>query len=122
MNWVGSSNTVCAEITKKRLESQLKTIKLHRIITKVRKVICFTHTNHFFDSREWYAVRNFITFFLFVRLCMKFNTIFAFIKLSFSKIILTSFNFANIRLSRILYKTLSRSLFKSRMRLKKGLP
>ena len=39
-----SSNTVCAENTQKRLESQLKIIKLHKIITKVYKVICFTHT------------------------------------------------------------------------------
>ena len=39
-----SSNTVCAENTKKRLESQLKTMKLHRTITKVHKTICFIHT------------------------------------------------------------------------------
>ena len=35
----------------------------------------------------WNAVRDFITFFSFVRLCMKFNTFFAFIKLSFLKAI-----------------------------------
>ena len=33
----------------------------------------------------WKAVRAFITFFSFLRLCMKFNSFFAFIKLSFSK-------------------------------------
>ena len=40
---------------------------------------------------------------------MKFNTFFEFIKLSFSKIILTSFNVANIRLQRILHSTLKQS-------------
>ena len=55
----------------------------------------------------WNAVRAFITFFSFVRLCMKFHTFFAFIKLSFSKIILRLM-LQVIRLSRILHKTLSR--------------
>ena len=39
---------------------------------------------------------------------MKFNTSFAFIKLSFAKIILTLYDVANIRLLRILRKTLPR--------------
>ena len=43
----------------------------------------------------WNAVRNFITFFLFIRLNVKFNTFFAFIKLYFPKLILTSYNNAN---------------------------
>ena len=34
---IGGSNTVCTENTDKRLESQLKIIELHRIITKVHK-------------------------------------------------------------------------------------
>ena len=55
----------------------------------------------------WNAVRDFITFFSSVRLCMKFHTFFAFIKLSFSKIILHLI-MQVIRLSRILHKTLSR--------------
>ena len=38
----------------------------------------------------WNAVRDFITFFSFARLCMKFNTFFVFINLSFLKAILTS--------------------------------
>ena len=41
---MGSSNKACAENTEKRVELQLKTIKLHRIITKVHKIKCFTHT------------------------------------------------------------------------------
>ena len=36
----------------------------------------------------WNAIGDFITFFLFIRLCMEFNTFFAFIKLSFSEIFL----------------------------------
>ena len=36
------------------------------------------------------AVRDFITFFSFVRICMKFITFFEFIKLSFLKTIITS--------------------------------
>ena len=43
------------------------------------------------------SVRDFITF-SFVRVCMKFNTFFAFIKLSFLKTILTSYNVSIIRL------------------------
>ena len=39
-----SSNTVGAANTKKRLESQLKTRKLHRIMIKIHEFICFTHT------------------------------------------------------------------------------
>ena len=50
---------------------------------------------------------------------MKFSTFFAFIKLSFPKIILTSYNVANIRLLRILHKTLSRTSFKSTCVLKR---
>ena len=38
----------------------------------------------------WIAVGDFINFCSFVRLCMKFNTFFAFINLSFLKAILTS--------------------------------
>ena len=54
---MGGSNTVCAETTEKRIESQLKSIKLHRIIIKVYKIICFTHTkfhqlSFFFDPRQ----------------------------------------------------------------------
>ena len=56
----------------------------------------------------WNAVRDFIIFFSFVRLYMKFNTFFAFIKLSFLKTILTSYNVSIIRLLRIPHKTLSR--------------
>ena len=67
----------------------------------------------------WNAVRDFITFILFVRLCMEFNTFFVFIKLSFSKIILTSYNFANIILPAILYKTLSTPSFKNAFVLKR---
>ena len=58
MNWVESSNTLCANDTEKRLELPLKTIKLHhRIITKVHKIICFTHTKTptpaiIFDPRQ----------------------------------------------------------------------
>ena len=52
-------------------------------------------------ERVWNAVRGFITFFSFVRLCMKFNTFFAFIKLSFLKIILTSHNISIIRKSQV---------------------
>ena len=60
------------------------------------------------------AVREFINFFSFVRICMKFNTFLAFIKLFFfQKTIITLYNVANIRLSRILHKTLSKPLFKS---------
>ena len=55
----------------------------------------------------WDAVRDFITLFLSIRYCMKFNT-FPFIKVSFRNIILTSYNFANVRLLRILHKTFSR--------------
>ena len=56
---MGSSNTVCAKNTEKKLESQLKTIKLHRIITKVHKTICFTRTKIstpalFFDPPKKY--------------------------------------------------------------------
>ena len=43
MNWE-SSNALCVENTDKRLESQLKTIKLHRIKIKVHKIKCFTRT------------------------------------------------------------------------------
>ena len=42
-NRVEISNTVFAENAEKRLESRLKTIKLYGIITKVHKIICFTH-------------------------------------------------------------------------------
>ena len=53
-------------------------------------------TQKFFKAqklyRVWNDVRDFITFFSFVRLCMKFNTLFAFIILSFLKTILTSYN------------------------------
>ena len=59
------------------------------------------------------AVRDFITFFSFVRLCMKFNTFFAFIKLSFLKTILTSYNVSIIRLLRIPCKAVSRTLFRA---------
>ena len=62
--------------------------------------------------RVWDTVRDFITFFSFMRLCMKFNTFFAFIKLYFPKIIFTSYNVANIRLLHILHKTFSRPSFK----------
>ena len=61
----------------------------------------------------WNVARDFITFFSFLRLCMKFNTFFAFIKLYFSKIILTLYDVVNIRLLRIINKTLSRLSFKS---------
>ena len=52
-----SSKTVCAENTEKRLKSYLKTLKLHRIIIIVYKIICFTHTKLstpaiFFDPHE----------------------------------------------------------------------
>ena len=57
----------------------------------------------------WNTVRDFITFFGFIKLCMKFNTFFGFIKLSFPKIILT-LNVSNIRLLHILHKSLSRPL------------
>ena len=63
----------------------------------------------------WNAVRDFS----FIRLCLKFNTFFEFIKLHFSEIIFTSFNVANIRLSCILHKTLSRPSFKSAYVLKR---
>ena len=49
---------------------------------------------------------------------MNFNTFFAFINLSGYK----TFNVANVRLSHILPKTLSRPSFKSSCGLKKGLP
>ena len=52
---------------------------------------------------------------------MKFNTFFAFMKLSFSKKILTSNNNANIRLLRIQHKT-ALTIAKKRIRLKKVLP
>ena len=65
------------------------------------------------DKYLWNAVRDFITFFSFVRLRMKFNTFFAFIKFSFLKTILTSYNVSMTRLSRIPHKTLSRPSFKS---------
>ena len=67
----------------------------------------------------WNTVRGFVTFFSFVRLCMKFNTFFAFIKLSFLKTILTSYNVSIIRLLRIPHKTLSRRSIKSACVLKK---
>ena len=52
-------------------------------------------------------------YFIFIyKICMKYNTFSAFIKLSFPKIILTSYNVANIRLLRILHETLSRLSFK----------
>ena len=70
-------------------------------------------------ERVWNAVRGFITFFSFVRLCMKFNTFFAFIKLSFLKTILTSYNVSITRPSLIPHKTLSRPSFKSARVLKK---
>ena len=55
----------------------------------------------------WSAVR--VYYFLFIwRLSMKFSTFFLFIKLCFSKVILTSFNVTKIRLLRILHNTLSR--------------
>ena len=50
---------------------------------------------------------------------MKFNTFLTFIKLSFPKIMLSSYIVANIRLLCILHKTLSRQ---KRMHLIKGLP
>ena len=68
----------------------------------------------------WNAVRDFIIFFSFVRLYMKFNTFFAFIKLSFLKTILTSYNVSIIRLLRIPHKTLSRPSIKSACVLKKA--
>ena len=61
---------------------------------------------------------DFITFFSFLRLCMNFNTFFAFMNLSGYE----TFNVANVRLSHILPKTLSRPSFKSSCGLKKGLP
>ena len=61
----------------------------------------------------WNAVRDFISFFSFVRLCMKFNIFFAFIKLSFLKAILTSYNVSITRLLRIPHKTLSRPSIES---------
>ena len=39
--WKVHYNTACAENTEKRVESQ---VKLHRIIAKVNKIICFNHT------------------------------------------------------------------------------
>ena len=58
--------------------------------------------------------------FLFIcKTLYNFNTFFAFIQLSFLKIILISFNFANIIISYILHKTLSRSSFKSAWILKR---
>ena len=65
------------------------------------------------DQNIWNAVRDFITFFSFLRLCLKFNTFFAFTKLSFLKTILTSYNVSIIRLLRIPHKTLSRPSIKS---------
>ena len=59
------------------------------------------------------AVRNFITFLSFIRLCVKFNTFFAFIKLSFLKTLLTSYNVSIIRLLCIPHKTLSGPSIKS---------
>ena len=60
-----------------------------------------------------------MTFFLFVRLCLKFNTFFAFTKLSFLKTILTAQHVSIIRLLRIPHKTLSRPSIKSACVLKK---
>ena len=71
------------------------------------------------ETKLWNAVRVFITFFSVVRLCMKFNTFFEFIKLSFLKTILTSYNVSVIRLLRIPHKTLSRPSIKSACVLKK---
>ena len=76
-------------------------------------------TEQLLSKLVWNTVRDFITFFSFVRFCMKFNTFFTLVKLYFSKITLTSFNVANIRLSHILHKTLSRPSFKSAYILKK---
>ena len=57
----------------------------------------------------WNVVRDFITFFSFVRLCRKFNTLFVFIV-------------SIIRLSCIPHKALSRPWIKRACALKKGLP
>ena len=65
------------------------------------------------DSFLWNAVRDSITFFPFVRHCMKFNTFFAFIKLFFLKAILTSYNVSVMRLLHIPHKTLPRPSFKA---------
>ena len=65
------------------------------------------------DSFLWNAVRDSMTFFRFVRLCMKFNTFFAFTKLSFLKAILTSYNVSVMRLLRIRHKTLPRPSLKA---------
>ena len=70
-------------------------------------------------SVVWNAVRDFITFLSFVRLCMKFNTFFAFIKLSFLKTILASYNVSVIRLLRTPHNTLSRPSIKIACVLKK---
>ena len=50
----------------------------------------------------WNAIRDFITFFTFIKLWMKFNTFFAFIKFYFQKIILTLYTVKNIRFFRLL--------------------
>ena len=64
-------------------------------------------------KRVWNAVWGFITFFSFVRVCMKVNTFFAFIKLSFLKTILRIMSQLPIRFLRIPRKTLPRPLFKA---------
>ena len=71
------------------------------------------------ETKLWSAIRTFMTFFSVVRLCMKFNNFFEFIKLSLLKTILTSYNVSVIRLLRIPHKTLSRPSIKSACVLKK---
>ena len=59
-------------------------------------------TEQLLSKLVWNTVRDFITFFSFVRFCMKFNTFFTLVKLYFSKITLTSFNHSHKK--RIVWK------------------
>ena len=89
------------------------------LLTYIINYWCNLHISNANFQNLWNAVRDFITFFSFARLCMKFKTFFVFIKLSFLKTILTSYNVSIIRLSHIPHKTLSRPSIKSACVLKK---
>ena len=89
------------------------------LLTYIINYWCNLHISNANFQNLWNAVRDFITFFSFARLCMKFKTFFVFIKLSFLKTILTSYNVSIIRLLHILHKTLSRPSFTSACVLKK---
>ena len=131
------------ELKKSRLKSSTSTLTLvDFILCKLSNCPCLSALFHFHLSSTFFlttyplhfSFMNFsqpfmnitygtplgiMTFFSFIRLCMKFSTSFAFIKLSFPKIILTSYNVANIRLLGVLRKTLSRPSFKSACLLKR---